>query len=189
LTVTLAEIFDVWAVGCLLVGAVFVRRVPAITVALIGSVVGALGVFVLTSAESPSGVPLECAMGATVGLVLGGLLGSLFAPRPAPARSLRWVALAVIVAAPFLGAVLTLLLQRACPLYAYGPASGYCDYGDTDVLGGWVTGVVAVFIIDAVILASLLLMSALEVEHGRPDARSATRHHPPAAAVFRHPRP
>ena len=185
---SLVAIFDVWAVGCLLLGAAFVRRAPAITVALIGSVVGALTVFVLTSAESPSGVPLECAMGATVGLVLGGLLGSLLAPGPAPARSLRWVALAMIVAAPFLGAALTLLLQRACPLYTYGPASGYCDYGDTDVLGGWVTGVVAVFILDAVILASLLLMAALEVEHGRPDARSGSPQHPPAATVFRAPR-
>ena len=188
MTVTLAEIFDVWAAGCLLVGAACIRRAPAITVALIGSVIGALGVFVLTSAESPSGVPLECAMGATAGLVLGGLLGSLFTPRPAPARSLRWVALAVIVAAPFLGAALTLLLQRACPLYTYGPASGYCDYGETDVLGGWVTGVVTLFILDAVILASLLLISALEVEHGRPDARSGTSQRPPVATEFRAPR-
>jgi hypothetical protein len=184
----LTAIFISWGAGCLLLGAVFVRRAPAITVAFLGSVVGALGVFVL-NAGSPSGVPLKSAIGATAGLILGGLLGSLFAPRPAPARPLRWVALAVIVAAPFLGAALTLLLQRACPLYMNGPGSGFCDYGDLDLLGGWVTGVVAVFILDAVIVAGLLLMSAIEVEHGRPDAHSASRQHPPAAAAFRAPRP
>jgi uncharacterized membrane protein YeaQ/YmgE (transglycosylase-associated protein family) len=184
----LTAIFVSWAAGCLLLGAVFVRRAPAITVGLIGSVVGALGVFVL-NAGSPSGVPLKCAMGATGGLMLGGLLGLLFAPRPAPARPLRWAALAVIVAAPFLGAALTLFLQRACPLYTYGPASGYCDYGDTDLLGGWVSGVVAVFILDAVIVAGLLLMSAVEVEHGRPVAPSGSLRHPPVATAFRAPRP
>jgi uncharacterized membrane protein YeaQ/YmgE (transglycosylase-associated protein family) len=183
----LAAIFVSWAAGCLLLGAVFVRRAPAITVALIGSVVGALAVFVLKS-ESPSGVPFACAMGATAGLVFGGLPGSLFVPRPAQARHLRWVALAVIVAAPFLGAALTLLLQRACPLYMNGPGSGYCNYGHLDLLGGWITGVVAVFILDAVIVAGLLLMSAIEVEHGRPDTRSGSRQHPPVATVFRDPR-
>ena len=113
-------------------------------------------------------------MGATAGLILGGLLGSLFAPRPAPARPLRWVALAVIVAAPFLGAALTLLLQRACPLYTYGPASRVLRLWRAPI--SWVDGscgVVAVFILDVVIVAGFLLMSAIEVEHGRPDAHSA----------------
>jgi len=183
----LTAIFVSWAAGCLLLGAVFVRRAPAATAALIGSVVGALGVFFL-NAGSPSGVPWKCAMGASAGLMLGGLLGSLSPPRPAPARPFRWVALAVIVAVPFLGAALTLLLQRACPLYMNGPGSGFCDYGDQDLLGGWVTGVVALFILDAVIVVGLLLMSAVEVEHGRPDARSGSRQHPPVATVFREPR-
>lgn len=185
----LTAIFVSWAAGCLLLGAVLVRRAPAITAALIGSVVGALGVFVLKNAESRSGVPFECAMGATAGLMLGGLLGSLLAPRPSPPRRLRWVALVVIVTAPFLGAALTLLLQRACPLYMNGRASGYCNYGHLDLLGGWVTGVVTVFILDAIIVAVLLLVAAIEVEHGRPDARSADRQHLPASAVFRDPGP
>jgi hypothetical protein len=50
-----------------------------------------------------------------------------------------------------------------------GPGSEYCNYGDLDLLGGWVTGVVTVFILDAAIVAGLLLMSAMEAEHGRPD--------------------
>ena len=66
----LTAIFVSWAAGCLLLGAVLVRRAPAITAALIGSVVGALGVFVSKNAESRSGVPFECAMGATAGLML-----------------------------------------------------------------------------------------------------------------------
>jgi hypothetical protein len=185
----LTTIFVLWVAGCVIVGAVFIRRAPAVTLALNASVLGALLAFAVINAGTARGVPFGCAMGATLGLVIGGLLGLLIAPGRSPRRFLRRAAVVVLIVAPFAGAALTLLLQRACPLYMAGRRSGYCNYGDTDVLGGWVTGVVALFIIDAVVVAGLLLVSALDVGHRRVDPETDEgRLAHPAGAVTRDPR-
>ena len=38
--------------------------------------------------------------------------------------------------------------------------SGFCNYQGIDLMGGWLSGVVVAFVLDAVFLAGLLLLSA-----------------------------
>jgi hypothetical protein len=42
-----------------------------------------------------------------------------------------------------------------CPLYVSG---GYCDFGSTDVLGGWIAGVTFLIMCDALFICCLLLV-------------------------------
>jgi hypothetical protein len=66
----------------------------------------------------------------------------------------------VLATAPPAAAALTFLLQLACPLYVTGKRSGFCNYQDQDLLGGWVGGVVVAFLVDAVFVAGLFFASA-----------------------------
>ena len=59
-------------------------------------------------------------------------------------------------------ASLAVVLIQACPLYVTDHA-GFC-FQEIDVLGGWISQVVAFFVLDAAILAVLLLVSAKEVK-------------------------
>jgi hypothetical protein len=64
----------------------------------------------------------------------------------------------VLLVAPFAAAALTFLLQGACPLYISGKGSGFCNYQGADVLGGWVSGVIVAFLVDAVFVAVSLFV-------------------------------
>jgi hypothetical protein len=156
----LVAIFTVWAVTSLIAGVGFVRRAPAMSLALLGSVCGAVVGFFLGNADGPAGVPRYAAMGASVGAVACGLLGLVTTYARPPSRPLCRAGVVVLIAAPFAAAALTLLLQRACPLYVSGTDAGFCSYEDVDVLGGWVSGVVVAFLFDAMFVAGLLLLSA-----------------------------
>jgi hypothetical protein len=68
----------------------------------------------------------------------------------------------VLVTAPFSAAALTVCLRFACPLYVNGPEAGFCDFREVDVLGGWISGVVAAF--DTIFLAAVLFSSALQAD-------------------------
>jgi hypothetical protein len=70
----------------------------------------------------------------------------------------------VLAVAPFAAAGLTVLLQLACPLYISGKTSGFCNYQGVDVLGGWVSGVIVAFLVDAVFVAGLLLVSSWQTD-------------------------
>ena len=69
-----------------------------------------------------------------------------------------------LTTAPFVGAGLTFALQTACPLYVMGKQSSYCNFMGVDVLGGWVSGVVFLFVIGAVWLAIVLWISSWQAE-------------------------
>ena len=71
--------------------------------------------------------------------------------------------LLVLVIAPCAAGALTLLLQRACPLYVSGKDSGFCNYQGADLLGGWVSGVIVAFLVDAAFVSALLFVSAWQV--------------------------
>ena len=152
---TIAVVF----VAAGLAGAAILRsRAPAVGLALLGGVAGVLCGFYFRSRHGgPRGLPADVAIWATCGLVALGLVGLLVTPRGS-ARFLRRTAIWVILLAPFAAAVLAAALRRACPLYVSEHA-GFC-FHEIDVLGGWISGVVLLFVLDAATLVVLLLVSA-----------------------------
>jgi hypothetical protein len=166
----LVVIFVVWTLACIAVGCVFFRRAPAVSLAMIGSLFGAVSGFLIGNADGPAEVPAYTAVWASVGLFAFGLLGLITSCTPrATSRSLHRAAFVVLVAAPFAAAALTVLVQLACPLYVSGKGSGFCNYQGVDLLGGWVSGVIVGFLVDAAFVAGLLFVSAWQIR--RSDAR------------------
>jgi hypothetical protein len=165
----LVIVFTIWAAACLGLGAVFFRRAPGVSIALGGSVLGAVVGFLVGNADGPAEVPAYTAVGASVGLFVFGLVGVLTTSARAPSRWLHRAAALVLVVAPFAAGALTKLLQVACPLYVSGKHSGFCNYQGADLLGGWVSGVIVAFLVDAVFFAGLLFVSAWQVR--RSDRR------------------
>jgi hypothetical protein len=160
----LVAIFTVWASACVAIGMAYARRAPAVTLGLSGSVLGAIAGFLVGNADGPAEVPAYTAVGASIGLFAFGVLGLLTAPANGLARSRRRAALVVLTVAPFAAAGLTVLLQLACPLYIWGKAAGFCNYQGVDLLGGWVSGVIVAFLVDAVFVAGLLLVSSWQTD-------------------------
>ncbi|MET0715698.1 MAG: hypothetical protein ABWY57_12370 [Mycetocola sp.] len=149
------------SVAASLTGALLlVSRAPAVSLALVGGVTGGLCGFYFSSRHDPKGVPADVAAWATCGLVALGLIGLLVTPRGS-ASFLRRAVVGVLLMAPFAAACLAAVLVQACPLYVTDHA-GFC-FHEIDVLGGWISQVVVLFILDAAALAVLLLVSAKEV--------------------------
>jgi hypothetical protein len=141
------------------------RRAPALSVALLGFVaVGAFG-FYASARDGPRGVPEDVAAWASCGLGAGGLLGLAFSSPPASARSLRRAARWFFALTPSVAAVVALALLQACPLYVTQGAR-YC-YHSIDVLGGWISSVTVLVVLDMLALALICLASSRA-------ARSAT---------------
>jgi hypothetical protein len=175
----LVTIFMVWAAACVGLAAVLLRRAPVVSLALGGSLLGAVAGFLVGNADGPAEVPAYTAVGASLGLFAVGLLGLLTTAARAPSRSLHRAALLVLLVAPFAAGALTLLLQLACPLYISGKSSGFCNYQGADLLGGWVSGVIVAFLVDAAFVAGLFLVSAWQVR--RSDARGVVKDGVPRA--------
>ena len=157
-TPSLVAIFAFWAAACIGLAAVFVRRAPAVSLALVGSVIGAIAGFFVGNADGPAEVPAYTAVGASVGLFVCGVLALPTMPARGPSRSLTHASWLVLLAAPFAAGALTFLLQGACPLYVSGKGSGFCNYQGADLLGGWVSGVIVAFLVDAVFVAVSLFV-------------------------------
>jgi hypothetical protein len=140
-----------------IVGAVLAARgAPAVSIALVGGLLGAVIADVRTS--GPHGVPASVALGASAGIVLGGLLGLVVSRRRASATwPMRRDALWLLAFTPIAAGTLLLAILNACPLYVTQDA-GMCFY-DVDVLGGWAAGVVFLFCVDMVMLVALLWLS------------------------------
>jgi hypothetical protein len=158
----LTLIFLVWAVACTAFGVGLARRAPAVTLGMVGAVVGAVAGSLIANVDGPDEVPAYAAVGASIGLAVNGSVGLLVAPGRGTSRTLRRTAIAVMLATPVAAAGLTFLLQVACPLYVRGVRSGYCNYKGVDLLGGWISGVIVAFVADAVFVLALLLISAVQ---------------------------
>jgi hypothetical protein len=141
----------------------FLRRAPAVSLAVFGSVLGAVAGFLVGNADGPPEVPAYTAVGASVGLLANGVVGLLITSARPPSRPLRRAALLTVIAAPFAAGALTLLVQAACPLYVNGRGSGFCNFQEQDLMGGWVSGVIVAFLFDALFMAGLLVGSAWQV--------------------------
>lgn len=146
-----------WFAAIVAGGMLFAKRAPAVSLGLLGSLLGAFIGFFVSAADGPRGVPAGVAEWASGGLVAFGVVGVLATRARPPAKFLRRAAMEVLIVAPIVAAILAVLLLSACPLYVNG---GYCSYENVDQLGGWVTVVVILFLLDAVVLATLLLVSA-----------------------------
>ncbi len=130
------------------------RTVPAVTVALLSGLVGAVAAYQVVAADGPEGVPAEVAWWFSVGLVAGAIYGAAATRRRGRGSwPMRGWAVAVLLLAPLACVALTLVLQEACPLYVQ---EGICDFGGADVLGGWIAGVVVFFAVDLLVIAMLL---------------------------------
>jgi hypothetical protein len=160
----LATLVVALTVGCVILAALFAVHAPAASVALLGLIAGGVAGFVVEAADGPKGVPWTVAVWASGGLAIGGLIGLFAARGRPPARSSRRAAIWTLATAPFVGAGLTFALQTACPLYVMGKQSSYCNFMGVDVLGGWVAGVVFLFMIGAVWLALVLWISSWQAE-------------------------
>ena len=156
----LVAIFSVWAVTSVAIGAISLRRAPAVSLALFGSLLGAGAGFLVGNADGPAEVPAYTAFGASAGLFSNGFIGMLITAARPPSGRLRRAALLVVIAAPFAAAALTPLVRIACPLYVSGEGSGFCSYQGIDLMGGWVSGVISAFLFDSLFVAGLLLVSA-----------------------------
>jgi hypothetical protein len=176
----LLPIFITWALASIVLGWVFLRSAPAVSIGLFGSVVGALVGFLIGNADGPAEAPAYTAVGTSIGLMLNGLIGILATSARPPAEFLRRSALLVLLAIPFTAAALTFLLQTACPLYVVGRGSGFCNYQGYDLLGGWVSGVIVAYVVDALFVVGLLLLSAWQASKApSPQINSATSRTPP----------
>ena len=155
---SLVAIFAFWAAACIGLAVVFIRRAPAVSGSLVGSIIGAIAGFLVGNADGPAEVPAYTAVGASVGLFAFGVLALPIMAARGPSRSLTHAAWLVLLAAPFAAAALTFLLQGACPLYISGKGSGFCNFKGGDLLGGWVSGVIVAFLVDAVFVAVSLFV-------------------------------
>ena len=140
------------------------RSAPAITVALLSGLVGAVAAYRVAGIDGPEGVPAVVAWWFSVGLLVGAIFGSAVTRRREHGMRpmARWT-VAFLLSAPFVCVALTFSLQDACPLYS---GAGLCDFMGADVLGGWITGVVFFFAIDLLVITTLLWFAP-----GRPLGR------------------
>ena len=178
-TPSLVAIFAFWAAACIGLAWVFIRRAPAVSVSLVGSVIGAIAGFLVGNADGPAEVPAYTAVGASVGLFVLAVLALPTMPSRGPSRSLRHAAWLVLLVAPFAAAALTFLLQGACPLYISGKGSGFCNFQQGDLLGGWVSGVIVAFLVDAVFVSGLLFVCGWKAMLS--EARDAVKDDAPSA--------
>jgi hypothetical protein len=154
------------ATGSLAGAALLRHRAPAVSLGLVGGVAGGLYGLHFAYHHDPKSVPADVAVWATCGLLAFGLLGLLLTPR-GPARTLRHIAAWCAALAPLFAAALAIALLWACPLYVTKNA-GFC-FHEIDVLGGWITSVTFLFIVDAAVLVVMLLVSAKEVTANEPE--------------------
>jgi hypothetical protein len=155
------HVLGVIAVAFLVVGAVaawaFRTLAPAASVALVGAIASGVAGFLIRASEHPTFAPAAAAEGATLGLVAFGIVGLILGTGRSTASDRRRAALAVLCGGIVSAGALTVLLLTACPLYV--THAGYCSYGETDVLGGWVTYVVVLFGFDVLVIAGLVVAS------------------------------
>ena len=168
-----------WILGALAVAGALLawRTAPAVAVALLSGLVGAIAAGRVSWTDGPEGIPGEVAFWFSLGLWVGATLG-----RDLPARGAWHAADGPLGRGPAAHRP-----ARVCGAHPFParrvPAlreGGICDYMGTDVLGGWITGVVFIFAIDLLVL-SVLLGFAPGPSRGRRMESEAARSRPASA--------
>jgi len=129
---------------------------PAASLGLLGTIPGGVAGFFVGASDGPAFAPAAAIVGATIGLILLGCVGIVVTDSRAPRSARRRSALAVLIGGILTAGVLPHLLISACPLYA---TRGYCSYQGADLLGGWVTPFVILYVFDVMTLTALVLAS------------------------------
>jgi hypothetical protein len=160
-----AAMLIVCALAFVVVGWAVRARVPAVSLGLLGALVGGGATFGFVVARGRPGALAATSVGASFGLVCGGVAAFVACRARPPSRPLLRGAVIVLVAAPILAVPLALLLRFACPLYVHGTRTGICDYGTVDQLGGWLTQFVLAFLFDAAFVAALMRASGWQARH------------------------
>jgi hypothetical protein len=156
--VTLGIIVTVVAVLAVLGAVLAARPAPAVSLALVAGLAGGSIAYVVARGNGTHGVPASVARGFSAGVALGGLIGLVVSRRrKAGTWHMRRDAVWLLVVTPFAAAALLLAIFDACPLYVTEGA-GLCFY-DVDLMGGWAAEAAFLFVLDMVILATLLWLS------------------------------
>jgi len=166
------ELFAITAVLSLacIVGAVFARKqAPAVSVGLATALTIGVITFIISSHESPRGVPLLVLMSASVGLAGAGLTAAFLLPAHAPAGPLLRTAAVTAASAPLVGYLALISIQHACPLYV-GRGSGFCNYDNRDQLGGWSAAALVIIGLDMLLIALLVWITAKRSAHSDTDS-------------------
>jgi hypothetical protein len=142
---------------CALLVAFALRRIaPAASLGLLGTIPGGVGGFNAGASDGPAFAPAAAIVGATMGVLILGCVGIVVTDSRASRSARRRAALAVLIGGILTAAVLPYLLVTACPLYV---TRGHCSYQGADLLGGWVTPFVMVYLFDVMTLTGLVLAS------------------------------
>ena len=143
-----------WLVGAVIGAISLRRRAPAVALGLLGAVVG--GAVGLAGADGRS-VPERVAESATLGLLLGCLLGSFVRPTAPVGFLLKGAAITAFVVAPVAGAITWNAMRGRCT--QYDPATDRFCAG-VDMFYGISGVVLGAVIINAVILTVAFLVGA-----------------------------
>ena len=143
--------------ACVALGWAFRRIAPAATCGLVGAVAGGVSGFLIRASDRPTFAPAAAAAGASLGLVVFGIIGLIATNSRSTPSARRRAAIAVSAGGIISAAALTFLLLEACPLYVMH--AGYCSHGNVDVLGGWISGVIALYVLDVLAVTGLVLAS------------------------------
>jgi hypothetical protein len=145
-------------VVCIALGWAFRRMAPAATCGLVGAAAGGVAGFLIRASDRPTFAPAAAAAGASLGLVVFGIIGLIATNGRSSPSARRRAAIAVCTGGIVSAAALTFLLLAACPLYVMH--AGYCSHGDVDVLGGWISVVIALYVFDVLTLTGLIFASS-----------------------------
>jgi hypothetical protein len=138
-------------------GVFFLRRAPAVGVALLGGLAAGIYGFFVSAADGPRGAPGDVSLWVSWGIGVSGVVGLVALRDRPPARFLRRAAVGFSILGPAGAAILAFLLMLECPPYVTSRA-GFC-YHEFDMLGGWISQVAVLFAFDSFFLAALLLVS------------------------------
>ena len=155
---SLHEMFDLmwfaWLVGAMIGAIALRRRTPPVALGLLGAIVG--GAVGFAGADGRS-VPEQIAEYATLGLLLGCVLGSFVRPTATVGFLLWGAAVTAFVAAPVAGAITWNAMRERCTSYDPAP-DRFCT--GTDMFYGISGVVLGCVIVGAVIVTGAFLFGA-----------------------------
>ena len=153
-------------IGSLVVAAYFARRAPAVSLALVGGVIGG---YLGYRSSNAIAVPSDVAEYMVLGILVSGVAG-LFIRPGASARFLWWASLGGALVG-MLAVLATWIVMHVWTCFAYDPPSRqWCD--GTDMFMGTSGVVTALAAMSAFIIVGLFMVSAWRAGHAEANRSS-----------------